>query len=266
MVVVDRPVVFGGDRLDDGTAVGSVGWSNERREPAVGESSDAFEFRWGDAAQPHVHPLRCGQDGDALVVEVVAVVIERLAGPAFLHHGEGFVEDLGALGSLDPERLLFDRVDGAQPERGQQSTTRHQAECGEFLGEHDRVAAGEHHDRHAELELRRSTGSVCHRHERVGRLAADLLRQPERVEAVSLERVDHDAVGLVVEVGARAEPEPDANLHVGRVRHAGGVGRVIHERAIRSRRSATSVTALMKGEWSVSMSICSVHRAAMTVW
>ena len=75
------------------------------------------------------------------------------------------------------------------------------------------IAAGEDEDAHPELEPGRASGAVRHRHDRVGRLAADALRQPETVEPALLDEVDELAEVRTVQRGAGAETEADADRH-----------------------------------------------------
>ena len=102
VVVVDRAAVLGGDLLDHLAAAGAVVGGDEARQPAVGQPADALELRRGDAAEPHVDVVlaRLGQHAQLVVVEVRAVVGERLLGPCAAQHGERLVEDLGPLGAL----------------------------------------------------------------------------------------------------------------------------------------------------------------------
>ena len=111
------------------------------------------------------------------------------------------------------ECLLLHRIDGAETERREEPAARHRSERREFLGQHDRVAAGQDHHRHAELQVLRAAGAVRHRDERIGGLAGDPLGEPQRIEVEPFEFVDEHAVRLVVEVGAGAETESDANFH-----------------------------------------------------
>ena len=50
--------------------------------------------------------------------------------------------------------------------------------------------------------------------DRIGRLAADPLREPEAVEAQPLEVVDERTEAVVVRERPGAEAEPDPHLHV----------------------------------------------------
>ena len=256
MIVFDLTVVLGSNPFNDRASSSGVCWRDERRQPAIGDATDSLEFRRSKSAEPDVHSLRGRQDTDVFVVEVGAFVAEELAGPTLLHHVERLVEDLGPLGSLDAEGLLLDRVDSTETECGQQAPTGHSAKSRQRFGQHHRVAAGEHHHGHAELEVRRSTGTVGNSDQRVGCLAADLFRQPERIEGVRLECVDDDAVRLIMQVRASSEAVADANFQL--FAHAG--------RAIGSTMSASATGMLTKGEWSVSRSNCAVHLAANTAW
>jgi hypothetical protein len=89
----------------------------------------------------------------------------------------------------------------------------------------------------------------AHRHQRVGRVAADALAEPQAVEAQRLERVDHLREAAVVELGAHPEPEPDAHLH---------------DAAMPCRMAAVSAMRETNGEWSVS-SVCTSCRTAAAI-
>ena len=68
-------------------------------------------------------------------------------------------------------RYREDGLDDPETERREQPSTRHRREGGELLGQHDRVAAREHHHRRTELEVRGAPRAVGHRNQRIGRLA-----------------------------------------------------------------------------------------------
>ena len=187
MVVLDLAVVFGADVLDHGAARRCVGRGDERREPAVGHPADPTQLRWGDTAQPDLHLRGCRLYSDLVVVVAIAVVRERFAGPTVPHHGEHLVEQLGSFAPLHAEGLLFDRIDGAESERRQEATAGHVGQGGEFLGEHHRISAREHHHRHPEFQPLGAPCAVGHCHERVGRRPADSFRQPQRVETERFE-------------------------------------------------------------------------------
>lgn len=179
------------------------------------------------------------------------MVSEWLGRPTAAQHRQRLIEHLCASAALDTERLLLVRVGHAQPEGREQPTVREAIECGQLLRQHDRVATGQHHDAHAELQPLRAAGSERHRHQRVGRVAADALAEPQAVEAQGLQRVDHFREAAVVELGAHPEPEPDANLH---------------DAAMPCRMAAVSAMRETNGEWSVS-SVCTVlHRWAIASW
>ena len=99
----------------------------------------------------------------------------------------------------DAEGLLLVRVGDAEAEGRQQPSAGQAVEGGQLLGQHDRVAAGEHQHARAELQLGRAAGGVGHADDRVGGLAADALGEPEAVEAQPLEGVDRLGEALVVE-------------------------------------------------------------------
>ena len=163
--------MLGGDLLDDRPAGGGVGGRDERRQPAVGQPADPAQLGRGDAAEPDVEAGRLRAHLQALVVEALAVVVDDVVEPARPHHGERLVEPARPLAALDAERLVLAGVGDAEPERRQQPPAGHHGERGQLLGQHDRVAAGQHEHAHAELEARRAAGGVGHRHHRVGRLA-----------------------------------------------------------------------------------------------
>ena len=58
--------------------------------------------------------------------------------------GERLVEDRGAVLAGDAERLLLDRLDDAEPERGQRPAAGEPVEGRPLLGQQDRVAPGQH--------------------------------------------------------------------------------------------------------------------------
>ena len=134
--------MFGADPLDLHTSRLGVGRQHERGQPAVGKSTDPPQLAGRDAAEPHVHPLRRRLDDDTVVVEPGPIVTERLGGPALPHDLECLVEDRCTLAAFDTECLLLDRIDGAEPERGEQSTARHRGERRQFLREHHGIAPG----------------------------------------------------------------------------------------------------------------------------
>jgi hypothetical protein len=161
---------------------------------------------------------RFRQDPQILVVEVIAVMSQRTLGPGPAQHHHCLVEQLRSRGSLDAERLLLVRVGDAETERRQEAAARQPIERGQFLGEHDRVAARQHHHAHAELQPLGASCGERHADQRIRRVAADPLAQPQAVEAESFERVDHGCEALVVEPSAGAEGVADADV---RFTHAG---------------------------------------------
>ena len=76
------------------------------------------------------------------------------------------------------------------PNAGQQPAAREHVEARPLLGQQRRVAAGQHLHAGAELQLLRAPGREREPDDRVGRVAAHPLRQPQRVEPLRLERVD----------------------------------------------------------------------------
>ena len=146
-------------------------------------------------------------------MEALAVVVDDVVEPARPHHGQRLVEPACPFASLDPERLVLAGVGDAEAERRQQAPAGHHGQRRQLLGQHDRVAAGQHQHAHPELEARRAPGGVRHRHDRVGRVAADALGQPQAVEAEPLERVDDVAELGSVQPGPCPEPDADAHLH-----------------------------------------------------
>ena len=76
VVVLDRPVVLGGDLLDHRPSRGGVTGGDERRQPPVGEAADAAQLRRGDTAEPHVEPGRLRPHLQPGVVEALAVVVD----------------------------------------------------------------------------------------------------------------------------------------------------------------------------------------------
>ena len=173
---------------------------------------------------------------------------DRLLGPARPQHLQRLVETLAALLARHPESLLLVRIGHAESEGRQQPSVREAIEGRQLLGQHHRVATRKHHDAHAELQTLGTAGGVGHAHQRIGRLAPDAFAQPEAVEAQRLERIDHPAEPVVVQGRANAEAVTDTNLH---------------RRTIPSMTSAVRGTADTNGEWSVSSTTVSVHRAAM---
>ena len=139
--------------------------------------------------------------------------LHELVVPACSDHGERLVEPGGPLVACHAERLVLGRVGDPQPEGREQPSAGHHRQRRQLLRQHDRVASGEDEDAHPELEPGRATGTVRHRHDRIGRLAADALRQPEAVEPVLLDEVDDLAEGRTVQRGAGAETETDADRH-----------------------------------------------------
>ena len=155
----------------------------------------------------------------------VAVVRHGRLRPAGANDGQRLVEALGAFLAGHTERLLLVRIGDPEPERRQQPTSRQSIESRQFLRQHHRVATGQHHHAHAELQTCCASGGERHAHQGIGRLSTDALAQPQTVETQGLESVDDPSESLVVQRGANAESVSDANLH---------------ERAIDSRRSAVS--------------------------
>ena len=94
-------------------------------------------------------------------------------------------------------------------------------QAGEGLGEHDRVAARQHHHARSEFEVGGPTGAERQGDDRIGRIRPDPLRDPQTVEPQAFELVDHVAEPLVVQRRAGAEPVSDPDLHVRIVAHTG---------------------------------------------
>jgi hypothetical protein len=105
---------------------------------------------------------------------------------------------------LHTERLLLVRVGYAKSEGRQQTAARELIDRRQLLGEHDRIATGQHEHAHAELELCSACGRERDRRDRVGSLAADPLAQPEAVEAQPFEVVDEDREARVVQASTDA--------------------------------------------------------------
>ena len=167
VVGVDRSVVLGGDLLDDGPARLGIGRRDERRQPSIGQATDAAQLRRRDAAEPHVQPVWLGAHLEGLVVEALAVVVDDVVPPARPHDGERLVEPSGPLRPFDAERLVLGAIGDAQAERRQQAPTGHHGQRGKLLGQHDGVASREHEHAHAELEAARPAGGVGHGHDRI---------------------------------------------------------------------------------------------------
>ena len=147
---------------------------------------------------------------------MLAVVVDGVLGPEAAHQRQRLVEDLRPLATLDPERLLLAGVGDPQPEGRQQPAAGQPVEARELLRHQHRVAAGEHHHAHPELQLRRAAGGERQRDDGVGRRPRDALAHPQRVEPEPLEVVDERAERVVpVRVGPCPQPHPDADLHRG---------------------------------------------------
>jgi hypothetical protein len=216
VLVLDGPVVVSGHLVDGGPARLHLGRDRERRQPAVAEPAGAAQLGGRGAAQPHVHGIlqRPGPQRDAVQVEVLAVVVDVVLGPQPPDQAHRLVEQPGALASLHPEGPVLGGDRRPQPDRGQQPAAGQPVECGQLLGQHNRVAAGDHQHAGPQLELAGAAGGHGQGDERIGGRAGQALAQPQRVEAAGLQGVYEagEALGVARE-GLRAEPEPDADLH-----------------------------------------------------
>ena len=160
-----------------------------------------------------------GRTQHAVVVEAVAVMRERLTRPAMAHHREHLVEDRRSLGALDPERLLLDRVDRAEAERGRSRPPDMAPSVASSLASTTGLRPGSTITDMPNFSRSVRPGAVGHGDERVGRGTADLLGEPERVEAQRLETVDDGAELGPVGGGRRAEAVADPDLQ-GTIRQA----------------------------------------------
>ena len=131
-------------------------------------------------------------------MEQRSVVIDRVLGPQAPHERQRLVEPRRPLPALDAERLLLVCVRDAETESRQQPPARHPIEARHRLRHQDGIASGQHHDARAELQLLGTARGVRHAHDGIGRFAADPFREPQRVEAQSLEVVDERTEPVVV--------------------------------------------------------------------
>ena len=155
-----------------------------------------------------------GPNGHALVVEALAVVVDRIFRPQPANQGKGFVEPLRPVVAFDTERLLLARIGHAESECRQRATAGEAVEAGPLLGDEHRVAPGQDLNARAELQLLRTSGRDRKTDEWIGTVAGQAFGQPQRVEAVALERVDEGGESFgVVRQRPRAEPVTDADLH-----------------------------------------------------
>ena len=222
MLRVDRPTVLLGHLGDGGPARGHLGGHDERRQPAVAQASHPAQLGGGEAAEPDVGRLleRLRDHLQCLEVEARAVVVDGVLQPQAPDQRQGLVEPRRPLAACHAEGLLLVGVGDAETEGRQEPPAREAVEAGQLLGQHHGVAAGQHQDAGAELQLLRASRGERHAHDRVGGLAAEALGEPEAVEAQPLEGIDRVGEALVVELGARAQAVADADLHPGIVAHA----------------------------------------------
>ena len=147
-------------------------------------------------------------------MEVGPVVVDAVLGPEAAQQGERFVEDRGSGLAGDAERLMFGRDRVAEPEGGQRPAAGEPVEAGPRLGEQHRVAAGEDLDAGAELEPLGASRRERQPDDRVGRVAGDPLREPQRIEPVALEGVDELTEPVLVDEALDPEAVADPDLHV----------------------------------------------------
>ena len=215
---IDRAPGLGCCGFDHRPALGADLRSRERRQPAVAEPPHPTELAGRPAAEPDVGRLLhgLGQHPQPLVVEAGPVVVDRVLRPEPAHQRERFVEPRGAVLAGDAERLLLGRVHDPQAEPGEEPPAGEHVEARELLGEQRGVAAGQDLHAGSELELPGPAGGDREPDDRIGRVAAHPLREPQRVEPQRFERVDQLIEPVGLQPALRAEPVPDPNLHCAR--------------------------------------------------
>ena len=163
--------------------------STKLGEPAVAEPADPPQLARGPAAEPHVGRLlhRLRQHPEPLVVEAGAVVVDGVlasrsggsSGSASSNHGARSL-------ARDAERLLLGAglatpSPNAGSSRPPESTSRLASSLASSAG----LRPGSTCTLVPSLSLRRAPGRDREADDRVGRVAAHPLREPERVEAAA---------------------------------------------------------------------------------
>ena len=170
-------------------AATSSGVTNDGSHPSASRPTRS-QLRRRDPAQPHVERVlqRLGRTVTSSIVEPATLVGHVLLGPEAAQQRERLVEDRGPVAPRTPNAWCSANCGAPSPNAGQQASARQHVERRHLLGQHHRVAARQHHHRHAELEASVRAAAIDMATGRIGPRGADPLGHPQRVEAQPLER------------------------------------------------------------------------------